>query len=300
MFVIKYKKIIFLITSLYIVAAIFALSIWGLNLSIDFTGGSILEVSFPDGRPEKAVVEEILSQVIGGGFTISSLGENNFSIRTPYLDEAERNQIVQNLSTSYGAVEEKFSSIGPVIGEELKKKAFIALALVAATIILFIAFAFRRVSEPVSSWVYGLIAIIALAHDVLVPTGIFAFLGKFFGIEVGILFITALLTIWGYSVSDTIVVFDRVRENLKKSKQMHNRKNFDEVVGKSLEETYGRSLATSLTTLVALASLYVLGGEATKLFALTLIIGVVAGSYSSIFLASPLLVVFNNWRNRRK
>ena len=300
MFVIKHKKIIFLITTLYLVAAIFALSVWGLNLSIDFTGGSILEVNFPDGRPEKTVIEEAVTGVIESGFVVNSLGENNFSIRTPYLEETERAEIMQTLSSSHNVVEEKFSSVGPIVGKELKSKAFVALFLVAVTIVLFIAFAFRQVSETVSSWAYGLIAIIALIHDVLIPTGLFAFLGKFAGVEVGILFVTALLTIWGYSVSDTIVVFDRVRENLKKNRERRNRLEFSEVVGRSLEETYGRSLVTSLTTLVALVSLYILGGEATKLFSLTLIVGVLAGSCSSIFLASPLLVVFDNWKNKKK
>ena len=299
MFVIRHKKIIFLITAFYLAMAVFALSTWGLNLSIDFTGGSILEISFPDNRPEKIVIEEAVSRVVESGFIVNSLGENSFSIRTPYLEEEERAEIMQTRSASHNAVEEKFSSVGPVIGEELKQKAFIALGLVAVTIVLFIAFAFRKVSDPVSSWAYGLIAIIALAHDVAIPIGIFAFLGKFAGVEVGILFVTALLTVWGYSVSDTIVVFDRVRENLKKNKEQHNRKEFSEIVGVSLEETYSRSITTSLTTLVALASLYIIGGDATKLFALALIIGIVAGSYSSIFLASPLLVVFNDWKNKK-
>ena len=299
MFAIRYKTPIFIITALYIAASLFAFFAWGLKPSIDFTGGSSLELSFPQGRPEKDAIEEAISQVAPKGSVVIPVGDNGVNIRTPYLKGEERSAILSALSAKTETVEQGFSSVGPIIGEELKQKAILSLSLVAVAIIFFIAFAFRKVSEPVSSWVYGLIAIIALAHDVLVPIGLFAFLGKFANVEVDILFITALLTIWGYSVTDTIVVFDRIRENLRINKEKGNRSVFAETVGKSLKETYGRSLNTSLMTLIVLTSLYFIGGAVTKNFALALIVGIIAGTASSIFLASPLLVVWRDWRSKK-
>mgnify|MGYP001602878866 FL=1 len=299
MFAIRYKTPIFIITALYIVAALLAFFVWGLKPGIDFTGGSLFELSFPNGRPEKVLIEETVKKIVSGDSLILPVGENKVHIRTAYLEGRERSALVSALSGEYGAVEDGFSSVGPVIGEELKQKAILALSLVVVVIILFIAFAFRKVSEPVSSWVYGLIAIITLAHDILVPIGLFAFLGKFAHVQVDILFVTALLTIWGYSVTDTIVVFDRIRENLRVNKEKGGRISFADIVGKSLEETYARSLTTSLMTLIVLVSLYIIGGEVTRNFALALIVGIIAGSASSIFLAAPLLVVWNDWRSKK-
>jgi preprotein translocase subunit SecF len=174
------------------------------------------------------------------------------------------------------------------LGAELARKGMMALGLSVLFIIIYIAFAFRAVSRPVSSWKYGLIAIAALIHDVVIPTGVFAILGHFYGVEIDSLFLTALLTIFGLSISDTIVVFDRIRENLKK----HRTEPFAETVGKSLEETFVRSLNTSLTVILALLALLLFGGQPTRYFALALTIGMIVGTYSSIFIASPLLVVW--------
>ena len=194
------------------------------------------------------------------------------------------------------AIEEmRFESIGPIVGQELKDKALEAILAVLAAIILYIAWAFRKVSDPVSSWKYGVIAIIALAHDVIIPTGIFVLLGHFMNVELDILFVTALLTILGFSVNDTIVVFDRTRENLARD---HHKHDFEFIVNKSVNETIRRSINTSLTTFVVLLSIYLFGGETIKNFILALMIGVVVGTYSSIFLASPLLVVWEKWSRR--
>jgi len=190
----------------------------------------------------------------------------------------------------------RFESIGPVIGQELQDKAVRAILAVLIAIVLYIAWAFRKVSDPVSSWKYGVTAIIALAHDVIIPTGIFAILGFWMGIEIDILFVTAVLTILGFSVNDTIVVFDRTRENLARD---HHKHDFDWIVNKSVNETIRRSLYTSLTTFVVLFAVYLYGGESIKNFVLALMIGVIAGTYSSIFLASPLLVVWEKWSRRR-
>lgn len=193
-------------------------------------------------------------------------------------------------------VQERFSAIGPTVGSELATNAVWGIIAVIAAIILFVTFAFRKVSEPISSWVYGSTAIVALIHDVLLPTGVFAVLGAVTGAQVDLLFVMALLAILGFSVNDTIVVFDRIRENLREGYEGSEEDTFQDTVGLSLEQTYARSINTSLTTLVVLAALYFLGGESTRLFSLTLLIGVIAGTYSSIFFASPLLVQFREWQ----
>jgi len=182
----------------------------------------------------------------------------------------------------------RFDSIGPTIGKELKRKAFLAIIIVLIAIIAYIAYAFRKVSHPVESWKYGLSAIIALAHDILIITGVYAILGHFFNFQVDALFVTALLTILGFSVHDSIVTFDRVRENIYR----HQDQTFEIVVNNSVNETLVRSLNTSITTLFVLLAIYLFGGETIKDFVLTLMMGVVIGTYSSIFVASPLLVIW--------
>ena len=218
-------------------------------------------------------------------------------MKTRDLTEEERSLIVSSISQDgqYQIEERRYNSIGPVIGQELRKKAFWALLVVVLAIILFIAFAFRKVTEvansnnKVSSWKYGFSAIIALIHDILIPAGIFTLLGHYFiNYQIDAVFVMAILAILGFSVNDTIVVFDRIRENLNLTKK----ETFDEIVGKSLRQTMARSINTSLTTLIVLLILYFFGGESTQQFALVLSLGVIFGTYSSIFLASPLLTLF--------
>ena len=186
--------------------------------------------------------------------------------------------------------EKRFDSIGPSIGSELQTRSVYAIILVILAIALFIAFAFRHVSKPVSSWKYGIVALLSLAHDVIIPIGAFAVMGHFMGAEVDTLFVTAILVVLGFSVHDTIVVFDRVRENLRRLEEKGMKESFEETVGKSVSQTLGRSINTSLTTVLALLALYFFGATATHYFSLTLLIGIVAGTYSSVFLGSPLLV----------
>jgi preprotein translocase subunit SecF len=200
-------------------------------------------------------------------------------------------------TTVAGVTEKRFDSIGPVLGAEAARKAVTSVFLVLLAIVLFITYAFRQVSEPVSSWKYGIVAIIALAHDVIIPTGVFAILGHFAGYEVDTLFVTALLVVLGFSVHDTIVVFDRIRENLRHAPA---KKEFETIVGESVSQTFTRSINTSLTTLLALIVLYFVGGEATHHFSLALIIGIVAGTYSSIFIGSPLLVTLQKWAHKKR
>lgn len=282
-------------------ASLVAISIWGLNLGIDFKGGSLLEISYTEARPEIGAVKDSLKNLDLGDFSVRTTKETGFIIRARELSPGEKSKVLGALSAGGQKItEDRFDSIGPVLGKEAGRKSVTSIVLVMLAIVAFITLAFRKVSEPVSSWKYGLVAILALFHDILIPTGVFAVLGHFKGVEVDTLFVTAILVVLGFSVHDTIVVFDRVRENLRRLKESNGRKDFETVVGESISQTFTRSINTSLTTLLALVVLYFVGGEATKLFSLTLIIGVIAGTYSSIFIGSPLLVTLEKFKNRKK
>lgn len=300
MLIVTHRKFFYLFSALVIAASLAALIFWGLRPGIDFRGGSLFEVTYPDGRPEKAEVEQTLS-LLNVSASVRPTRENGYIIRMRELNEAEQNIVREAVSFkgSRKVTEERFDSIGPLLGREAAGKSFIAIALVILCIVLFITFAFRKVSLPVASWKYGIITIIALLHDVLIPAGVFAALGRFGGVEVDTLFVTALLVVLGFSVHDTIVVFDRVRENLRLSHEVRDRKPFDVIVGESIAQTFVRSVNTSLTTVIALVVLYLVGPEVTKHFSLALIIGIVAGTYSSIFIGSPLLVTVERWQSRK-
>lgn len=298
MLVVTYRKIFFILTAIFVIASIASIAFFGLKFGIEFTGGEIIEAQY-EVRPEKAVVESALNTLEPnlGAYSIRAAGESEFILRVRALEETEREEVFATLTGIEGfeGSVERFNAVGPTIGTELRNKAWIAIVAVMFAIIFFIAIAFRGVSEPVSSWKYGVIAVVALLHDVLIPTGVFAALGYFLGAEIDVLFVMALLAILGYSVNDTIVVFDRVRENLKENEDNNKREDFEITVGKSLEQTYVRSINTSLTTLIVLLALFFVGSEVTQDFALVLIAGVLAGTYSSIFLATPLLVMVQKW-----
>jgi preprotein translocase subunit SecF len=291
-------------------------------LGIDFTGGSLTEVAY-DERPEQADVEAVLDTFELGGFSVRAstdeAGRDTFMIRTRDLSDVEREAVtlaVTEIGT--GGEIDRFTSIGPVIGQELRDKALWAVAGVVLIIVLYVAFAFSGIGVPVSSWAYGLITIVVLIHDVLVPTALMAVLGYLFGVEVDVLFVMAILAVLGYSVNDTIVVFDRVRENLVQNRKEKRTKRtepggmvreevqytltapYDELVGSAVWQTLARSINTSLTTMVALLALYFLGGEVTQTFSLILIAGVLAGAYSSICIASPLVVAYAEWKKRKE
>lgn len=299
MFVVKYKKIFFGVSVFLVLASLISIFTFGLRFGVDFTGGSILEVSYDDNAPEKtqiidAVIESGLEQV-----SVRQAGDSGYIIKTEVIDESVKNQITERLSVlSTGFNVDRFNTVGPTLGNELKSRATLALVVLILAIVLFIAYTFREVSKPVSSWKYGLVAIIALVHDVIITLGFFSIIGAFYGVEIDTLFITALLVILGYSINDTIVVLDRVRENLRGIKEEFREQKFNKVVGQSLQETFTRSINTSITTLLALGALFVIGGIATQNFALALIVGVIAGSYSSLFLATPLLISFKNKKGK--
>ncbi|MCI0566076.1 protein translocase subunit SecF [bacterium] len=303
MFIIKYRNLFLSISGLIMLAALSAIIIFGLNFGIDFTGGSIMEVSYEGERPSVSELSESLENHGWSGVLAQPSGEKGYIVRTETLDEKGRESLKTALSFDGARVinEERFSDVGPAVGEELRAKAWVAIAVVVVAIIIFIAYAFRHVSEPVSSWKYGLAAIAALIHDILVPTGVFAILGSIYpGISVDSLFVTALLAILGFSVHDTIVVFDRIRENLKRNKDERLKRGFEDTVGASLAETYTRSINTSLTVFLALLALYFVGSASTQYFALALSIGIIAGTYSSIFFASPLLVFMFSMQEKKK
>ena len=289
MFIIKHKFVFLAISALIVVGSIVAVLVYGLRPSIDFKGGTLLEVKYTETRPDTTLLAPVLKTHKLEDAVVQNVGTSSVSIKSRPLEDTERAALVSDLSLGgkYPLTQSTFNSIGPSVGRELTHKALIAIILVVIAIVLYIAFAFRGVSEPVSSWKYGFIAIATLVHDVAIPSGVFALLGHFHGAEVDTLFVVALLTVLGISVSDTIVVFDRIRENLK------NRiaPTFGETVGKSLSQTFVRSINTSLTVILVLLSLYIFGPAATKNFSLVLIVGMFFGTYSSIFVASPLLVL---------
>ena len=300
MFVVQYRKIWFIFSAILIALSAYAVFAYGFDLSIDFKGGTITEVRYDGERPDKELLEIDLKTLGIGGFSLRPSESDRYIIRTKELSEDERQGLQALLSRNQSTFTiERQNTIGPTAGAELKSKAIKAIAVVVVMIVLFITFAFRRVSKPVSSWKYGLATIVALAHDVIIPTGVFVLLGHFMGVEIDLLFITGLLAILGYSVHDTIVVFDRVRENLRVNAEQNLSEDFEIIVGKSVAQTFGRSINTSLTIFITLLALYLVGSPATKDFAFLLIIGIIIGTYSSIFVASPLLVTFYKLQKNR-
>ena len=293
MFVIKYKKFFISLSALFVVVSIAVLVIYGLPLGIDFKGGSQLQMTFTGSRPESLVIQKELGDAGFADITVQPTGTHGVLLKSHSLTEVERASVVSAITNkgTIPATEDSFTTIGPSVGAELRNKAILSVILVLIAIILFVAYAFRKVSKPVSSWKYGVAVVVALVHDIAIPTGAFALLGHFYGVELDTLFVVALLTTLALSVADTIVVFDRIRENLRVIPQGTP---FESVVGQSLSQTFVRSINTSFVVLVMVISLAVIGPASTKLFATVLAIGMFFGTYSSIFLASPLLVLFES------
>lgn len=283
------RKIFYVFSVVLFLASIILVVVFGLRFGIDFTGGSFLEVEFRDARPSVEDLARRITPLNFGEVRLQPAGDHGFIIRLRHIDEPSHQALLSSLGS--GVVEKRFDTVGPTIGRELRTKSITAIVLVILLIVSYLTFAFRKVSEPVQSWKYGVTTIVALVHDVIIPTGFFALAGRLFGFEVDTLFITAILTILGFSVHDTIVVFDRIRENLKKG---HHQRDFAALVNQSVNETFTRSINTSLTVILALAAVWFFGGESTRVFSVTLIVGIIVGTYSSIFIASPLLVTWHN------
>jgi preprotein translocase subunit SecF len=291
--IIKLRGLWYALSALLIGGSIVLFAMFGLKQGIDFTGGSLLAVRFAE-RPSPVEVQQALGGVISGSLIIQPVGEQDMNIRSQELDDAAHEGAIAALQASFEGVEElRYDSIGPAIGAELREKSWKALLVVFAGILAYIAYTFRKVSAPVQSWKYGVITLITAVHDVVVPIGVFVVLGVTMGMEIGTPFIAALLTILGYSINDTIIVFDRVRENLRRMDG-----SFEDIVAASLKQTWVRSLNTSMTTLVSLVAIFFFGGESVRDFALALIIGILMGTYSSLFIASPLLITWNKFSKK--
>lgn len=294
--VIKYRKFWLSLSGIMVVASIVFIALWGLRFGLDFTGGSLLEVKFAGTQPSVSSIQSELSDVSVNSLIIQPT-EDSVILRFQESDENTHQSVLNALKSipeaQLGFEEVRFEAIGPSIGQELRSKAFWLMLFVLIVIIIYVGSAFRRVSKPVASWKYGVIAVVALFHDLLITIGVFALLGRFYGVEINTTFVVALLTVLGYSVNDTIVVFDRTRENLPKSAT-----SFAETVNTSLNQTFVRSINTVITTLLALLAVLFFGGESVRDFVLALIVGIFCGAYSSIFVASPLLVVWERWQKR--
>ena len=283
---------------LVLIPGIIALFLWGLNLSIDFKGGSRLTLGFKDtvSNSNIAAVTKILEDQKIKVASIEKSDKVIFARTTP-IDSVQNNKFISSLAKEFKDVkEQEFETIGPTIGQETTLNALTAVLIASILIILYITWSFRQVPKPASSLRFGICAIIALIHDVLVVVGVFAILGHFFNVEVDSLFVTAILTVIGFSVHDTIVVFDRIRENLRKTGSA----NFAKTVNDSILQTIDRSLNTSLTVILVLIALLLFGGDSIRLFVIALLIGITSGTYSSIFNASPLLVLWHEQSNKRQ
>lgn len=281
------------------IASIIALSVWGLRYGLDFIGGTLAEFSAQGGSAsgwQAADIKNVLAETGINDASISPTENNSFLVRYGNTSDEKNQEVLAKLKEKFPDTQNtRLDLIGPSISSELKSKAIWALAVAVIGIALYIAYAFRKVSRPVESWKYGVGAVVALVHDVLITVGIFAALGHFFNMEIDSSFIAALLTILGFSVHDTIVVYDRTRENLLKS----GAEKFDEVVNRSLNETMARSINTSLTVIITLLAIFIFGGQSIKTFTLALLIGIIFGTYSSIFVASALMVDWWRWEKEK-
>lgn len=289
---IGHRKWFYLISLLIILPGTLSLAVWRLKPSIDFTGGTLIEI---EGTKDKKVAEDLTgkSKLEGPVFTPTA---NGFLIRTKPVSEETQKNFKTELDKVQGAKQIRLETVGPSVSKEITRNAFIAVALASAIIVFYIGYSFRRVPHPANSWEFGIAAIIALLHDVLVVVGTFSILGHFYGVEIDPLFITALLTVIGFSVHDTIVIFDRIRENLIKS----GATDFEYIVNKSVVEMLPRTINTSFLVWVILLILVLFGGSTIRYFVLALVIGIFSGTYSSILDASPLLVTWQNFKKKQR
>lgn len=289
------RKLWFAISILVILPGIIALALWGLKPGIDFAGGQVMEVGEV---VESDKIKPVFEQVGVRDITFTTTGSGTVLVR--YRDaegksSADSNEEIKAALMQVGAEQVSYESVGPAVSRDITRNAVISVALAAVAIVIFMAISFRNTPPPVSPWSFGVTAVIALLHDTIALLGIFAILGHFYNVEIDSLFITAVLTTIGFSVHDTIVVFDRIRENLKRYTH-----SFDIIVNDSIVETVARSLSTSITVLFTLLALLIFGGESIRLFVLALLLGVLLGTYSSIFNAAPMLVVWNNYKLKRQ
>lgn len=291
--IVSRRKIYFSISIMLVLASLVSLLLWGLNLGIDFSGGTLMEIEFSEERLSNQQIQEKLANLELDQISLQSTGQKGLILRLKDIDEETHQKILERIGLEQ-ITEKRFESVGPLIGQELKRKASWAILSAMAAIILYIAWAFRKISKPVASWQYGLVAITALFHDILITLGFFSVLGHYWNIEIGLPLVAAFLTILGYSVNNSIVIFDRSRENLLRSHWT----DFEETIDQSINQSMTRCLNTALTTLFVLLAIFLLGGQSIKYFALALIVGIIVGTYSSIFVTSSLIVVWQRWQRK--
>jgi len=306
----KHKKIWFGLSIVLMVLAVAFLFVFGLKPGIDFTGGSIMELEYKEARPSNQEILEKLKDFDLGTIYVQPTGEKGMIIRMKDISEQTHQEILGVLSQETQMIpgqegememqinitdleEIRFESIGPTIGRELRDKTNIVAIAALLSMIIYIALAFRKIKRPLKSWQYGIASVIALFHDILIPLGAFAVLGKLYNVEITIPVITALLAVLGYSINNTVVVFDRIRENLLKRGE-----SFEDTVDISISQTLSRQINTSLTTLFVAGAIFFLGGATLHYFSLALMLGILAGTYSSIFLAGNLLVAWYSLKRK--
>jgi preprotein translocase subunit SecF len=291
----QYRKWYYLVSLTLVSLGLFAIIFWGLKPSIDFTGGSKLELR---GTNDTAKAVEFISQNGISGAVSQKTGSDGLTVRFSEINEEKHRELSQKMTEYYGpgVTEVGFETVGPTISKELTRNAFVAIAAAALIIIIYIGYSFRRVPKPANSWEFGIAAIFALAHDTIIVVGSFAFLGKFMNTEVDPLFITGLLTVIGFSVHDTIVIFDRIRENFIQKGST----DYEAVVNESLFEMLPRTLNTSFLVWSILLILFLFGGVTVHNFLLTLVIGIFVGTFSSLLVASPLLITWQKYKNKHE
>ena len=295
MYIIRHRSLFFWITGIILAAALAAIFVWGLPLGIDFTGGSLMEVSYSGTVPPLSEIQNEISVVPLGVVSVRAYGDNGVSIRARTMTPGEHDAVLAAISKNALTTELSYTSVGPALGSQFTNKALWAIFAVMLVIVFYIGFAFRKVSRPVPGWGYGLTVVAMLIIDILVPTGFYAAYCHFTGAEVDSLFVVALLALLGYCVNDVIVIFDRVREHLAKNEKTGLKESFEDTIGKSINETMRRSINTALTVALALLALIYLGAPATQNFALVMLVGVVAGTFSSICRSAPLLIPIAKW-----
>jgi preprotein translocase subunit SecF len=292
---IKYKNIFLALTALAIVGCVAVIAVYGLQPSIEFTGGSILELQYTGTVPSSDAIKNSIKDLNLKDVSVYTVGTDGISLRTETLSQDTHAKLLDDLKKT-GTVEEKsFETIGPVVGNEIKSRTQLLVVVSLLAMLVYIAIAFKNVPGPVSSWKYGLASFVILAHDVLVPLGVFAIMGKIYGAQITVPVITALLTVVGYAINNVIVVYDRIRENLTRDRKA----TFEEIANRAINQTLSRQINTSLATLLPVFAIYFWGGDTLKYFALALILGIVTGTYSSIFLASQILVVWMGFGNKK-
>ncbi|MEK7076434.1 MAG: protein translocase subunit SecF [Patescibacteria group bacterium] len=288
----KFYTIFFGISVFLTVAAFISLFSYGLNFGVDFKGGSVMELSFAKNPPSISEVNKILNDLPATKDAVASLaGTNGIIIRSGELTEADHQialGVLKKIFDNSNISELSFNSVGPVIGQELKSKSIWAIVYVLLAILIYLGFVFRKLSGTFSLRVMSIGTFAALTHDVILPLGLFAWLGHAYGVEISGVFVAAILTVMGYAISDRVIILDRIRENLLRYRIKDE--SFGQLVHRSVMQTLGRSINTAVTVLLSLVAIYLFGGESIKYFALALIVGIAAGAYSSIFVASPLLV----------